>query len=136
METRIERDFPVVLGELEPIHDWLHQSAAAIGLPDAVENQLLLVAEELFVNLVTYGGAAGASRARFAVFSDEDNVCLEMLDTGGAFDPFAAQGPPSPDSLLGRGGLGLYLIRNFAIKTEYARDAGHNRARVWLARTT
>ena len=103
-------------------------------LDDAVTQQLSLVAEELFVNLVTYGAAPSGSQARFALYPDGPSVCLEMLDAGGAFNPFAAQGPPSPNYLLGLGGLGLYLIRNFAEKTEYSRDAGHNRARVWLAR--
>ena len=61
----MERDFPVVLSELEHIHAWLHDGAAALGLSAEVEHQLFLVAEELFVNLVSYGAAPDASRARF-----------------------------------------------------------------------
>ena len=67
--------------------------------------QLSLIAEELFVNLVTYGTAPSSSQARFALSADCRSVCLEMLDCGG---------------------LRFYLIRNSAEKTEYSRAAGHN----------
>lgn len=132
--TRAQHDFPTQLPQLEPIRDWICDWCEKEELDDSVTQRLSLVAEELFLNLVNYGNAATGSQARFALYPDGPSVCLEMIDSGGAFDPFAAQTPPSPDSMLGRGGLGLYLVRNFAEKAEYSRDAGHNRSRVWLAR--
>ena len=130
----MEREFPVVLQELEQIQNWLLNWGAAQSLSDAVSHRLTLVAEELFVNLVTHGNPGEGSRVRLAVHATGDDVCLEMVDSGDPFDPFASQDPPPDRAMLGLGGLGLYLIRNLAKKTEYVRQPGENRTRVWLAR--
>jgi len=74
--TGAQQDFPVLLPQLEPIQNWLLAWCRKEKLDDAVTQQLSLVAEELFVNLVTYGAAPSGSQARFALYPDGPSVCL------------------------------------------------------------
>jgi serine/threonine-protein kinase RsbW len=105
------------------------QFATARGLDAAAEARLALVVEELVTNLAKYGFPdAPRGSATLRLGWENEQLTLQMIDDGQAFDPLTA---PPPDLDLPTeerpvGGLGLHLVRSLAATAHYARRDGHN----------
>jgi anti-sigma regulatory factor (Ser/Thr protein kinase) len=106
-----------------------HQHA----LPDDVEFDLNLAAEEFFTNTLNHGhcqGGEGVAEVVFALLPD--GVALEYADRGEAFNPLDAPVPDIAAPLDERpvGGLGVHLVRQIMRDFEYRRSDGWNRTRM------
>jgi len=124
------------ISELPAVYAALETFAAAKGLPDTVRRSLLLVVEELFSNTVTHGYPDGASDeiAVSAVLGPK-HVELTLADRATPFDSGVA--PEGPDRSvdieeMGVGGLGLFLVHQFADEVTTKRVGDVNRTVVLL----
>ena len=84
-----------------------------------------LVVEEIATNIVKYGYAKGAPGVIQLRCSCENDVLRVVIrDQGNPFDPRIAPDPEMSDDLASRkiGGLGIYLVREFADNLSYHHD--------------
>lgn len=95
-----------------------------------------LVLEELLANFVSHAVDDGQLKLMdLQVRVTPDEIELHFCDDGRAFDPTAGPDPPPPTSIdqARPGGLGLMLVRRWARRTEYRREAGRNHVTVVIA---
>jgi len=97
---------------------------AAHGVPRAVSDQVLLAADEAFVNAFMHGGdIGGAVEVRAQVLHDQ--VLVEIRDRGCGFDAGTVDVATMPDPLATHG-RGLFLIHQLMDKVEVRSPAaGH-----------
>jgi sigma-B regulation protein RsbU (phosphoserine phosphatase) len=115
------RAFPGTLDGAAEAEAWAAAECGRRALSPDSAYALTLCVEELFVNAVRHGRAR---EIRLALTP----AGLEFRDDGEAFDPTRApakrlQGP-APDFEVG--GFGVGLVRQFADRLDYAREAGWN----------
>lgn len=104
----------------------VRSACAAVQAPPDFEDELLLLAEEACVNVMMHAyppGLPGPLALR--VRRSRRGVELRLQDQGVAFDPLALPAPDLTASAEARavGGLGVHLIRRFADRLHYRRDA-------------
>lgn len=97
-------------------------------LPEEVLLGLLGVTEEIFLNIAhyAYGGAHGSMTLE--IRKEADTICLIFTDTGIPFNPLTH---PDPDTTSGGGerkigGLGIFMVRNYADQLSYRYEGGKN----------
>jgi anti-sigma regulatory factor (Ser/Thr protein kinase) len=107
------------------------QAAAALAAAGPVlAGRGELVVEELALNAVQHGGAAGLLRLGIDL---EPAACTLVLeDQGGDFDPAAAEARPLQQDDDRIGGLGLLLVQRFAKALRHERIPGGNRTTLRL----
>src|SRR5215469_14544613 len=94
-------------------------------------NELDLVVEEIFMNIARYSypkGADGVVSVAYTVWGWGE-LAVEFGDQGIEFNPLAVFPPDLADDLDQRraGGLGVYLVKEFADSLRYRREHGWNR---------
>lgn len=118
------------IDDLETIYTGLSRFAETGGLPDALRGTLFLVAEELFSNIVRYGYANDTvDTVIVSVIHDGDFVRLTIRDHAAEFDASILPGRPDFEADLDSkevGGLGLYLVHEFAHSVESRREGEVN----------
>jgi len=118
------------IDELETIYDGLSRFIETAGLPETLRGTLFLVVEELFSNIVRYGYATDADDTIIiSVVRDGEFLRLTIRDHAAEFDASILPGPPDFEVDLESkeiGGLGLYLVHEFAHSVESRRDGAAN----------
>ena len=111
------------------------------GLAQRDMLRLVLVAEELFTNVVEHGHGGGDAGAelRVELVPSPGRVALMIEDRAAPFDPLAQARahPPALDADADArpvGGLGLHLVAQLAVEARYVREQGCNR--VWIVLAT
>jgi serine/threonine-protein kinase RsbW len=101
---------------------------AGAGVDPRASHHVALALDELLTNLGSHGNSADKP-ATVRVAVEPDMVKAEVLDSGPAFDLRTAPDPDLSQSIEDRqvGGLGLFLIRQFASEIGYDRRDGINR---------
>ena len=118
------------LEELARLYEALEQFADRAHLPQPTRRVLLLIVEELFTNVIHHGYDPGAvDSIALSMRRDGGLVQLTIRDGGRPFD--ASRAPSEPDAELTLdqmpvGGLGLYLVHEFAQSVESRRDGAVN----------
>ena len=107
----------------------VREALTAEGCGEKAVMQLTMAAEELFLNVASYGYPEGAGTVTVELRIREGRVTMTLRDSGPAFDPFCDAPPPdlSPDLRERRiGGLGVYLVRKTMDSVRYDRIDGEN----------
>jgi serine/threonine-protein kinase RsbW len=116
------------LSSLEPLLDFVADFAKAHRLDESVVFAMNLAVEELFTNMVKYGGGEDAVSVALAVRGDD--LVIELVHAGAApFDPTSAE-PVDPTRPLGErvpGGVGLHLVRSMMDRVAYQHRDGEVR---------
>lgn len=116
--------------DLDVIYAGLASVLAEAGLPDSLRKTLFLICEELFSNVVRYGYKDGEEdRIDLTVVCDADSITLTFHDHAAEFDISVAPDAPSDDRSLDQmdvGGLGLYLVHQFAASVRNWRESDAN----------
>lgn len=110
MREHFRRD----IGVLEKVFEFTGGFAAGCGLSESVGYALRLAVEEIFTNIVKYGGSSERDVA-VELRVDGGELVIEIVDEGaGPFDPTGAPGVDVGRPLEERreGGLGIHLIRS------------------------
>jgi len=125
------RRFPARVGELNSLFQWIEQwlREHTIASPELVSD-LRLVAEEVFLNIVSYSGLSEQDCVQVVLGRDASRVVLEFVDRGRPWNPLEQ----APEVTLGQstddatiGGLGVFLVHYLTDDRLYRRDDGANR---------
>ena len=115
---------------LSEIKSFVSAGLEAMGCPEEAREQLLVVADEIFGNIVNYAyeGAAGKATVRLEAGAEPRSVVMTFLDGGTPFNPLAMKAPDT--SLKARerkiGGLGIFMVRKLADEVTYEYADGKN----------
>lgn len=91
------------------------------------KNQLLIVAEEVFINIASYA-YEGRGYCTVDVNYENDVLTLVFSDNGVKFDPLAKEDPNTKQKAEDRqiGGLGIFMVKNLMDKVYYEYKDGKN----------
>ena len=125
------RRFPARVAALDSLFQWIEQwlREHTIGSTELVSD-LRLVAEEVFLNIVSYSGLSEQDCVQVVLGRDASRVVLEFVDRGRPWNPLEQ----APEVTLGQstddatiGGLGVFLVHDLTDDRLYRRDDGANR---------
>ncbi len=121
---------PNRIEELPGISEAVEALAQEEDWPPDVAYAIVLALEEVATNVVSHGGAEqGTSEIEIEVVSTDEEVRVEVRDSGKPFNPF--QDAPEPDidaALEDRkiGGLGVHFVRVLMDEASYRREDDRN----------
>jgi anti-sigma regulatory factor (Ser/Thr protein kinase) len=129
MAIRVELAIRNELSEVGRVADELARLAADHSIAKEVLADLQVVADEVLSNIIKYGGSESKQHSitvTLRVLPDE--VTMEFVDDGAAFDPRDAAPPPTGQGLRDRpvGGLGIQFVKALMDGIEYERNDGRN----------
>jgi phosphoserine phosphatase RsbU/P len=125
------RRFSARVAELESLFGWIDAWLETHGITSPeLASELRLVAEEVFLNIVSYSGLPEEGSVEVVLARDAARVALEFVDRGTPWNPLAQ----APEPELGQatedasvGGLGIFLVSELTDERLYRRDDGANR---------
>jgi len=106
---------------------FLRESLAPFRLDEEEFFKLELALVEICVNISRYAYGPDGGTIRLTLWT-VPGACLEIRDSGRAFDPRLVP-PPDLDGIIAagrRGGLGVYLARSLVDEFTYSREGGEN----------
>ena len=136
-DSVFERTFANDLSELEQVTEEALAFAERFEMSAAAGYSLRLSIEEIATNILKYAYEDTAPhRILLRAEMLPEQIHLSLEDDGREFDPLTVPEPNTDLPLEERsvGGLGIHLIRKFALRTRYQRLNGRNRLSVWLKR--
>ena len=95
----------------------------------AILFKITLALEELVLNVMTHGYHEGLQGITITLASDEESICIEIVDDGLPFDPLNDAPEPDLASSVGArhvGGLGVYLVLEMMNEVHYSRQSDKN----------
>jgi len=122
----VERRFPRDFSSLEQIYAFVRQFLGEHGIDEAHAWDVDLIVEELFTNMVKYGGS-DAQQIALALDWKSPTLTLRLCDSSAVdFDPTLAPPPDTNRPITDRhaGGLGIHLVRQIADDVAYVHDNG------------
>jgi anti-sigma regulatory factor (Ser/Thr protein kinase) len=135
MDTTEFRKFSANLDSLEPIREFLTDSANKLGLDKSKTYKLCLAVDEIATNIVNYGylnSGITDGIIDVVVSSNKELLTVILEDTAIAFNPFENKLPGEEDLSLPLeerpiGGLGILLAKENVDKFLYEFKNGKNR---------
>lgn len=120
--------FVAKLDNLEPMLDFVEQSAKELGFDEKKLNQVRLASEEALVNVINYAYQEKHGDIEISCTSDDKRLLLEIVDWGIPFNPLSLPEPDITSPMEERkiGGLGIFLVRSIMDKVDYRRDEDKN----------
>lgn len=116
--------------DLERIYELVERFAEDCRLPDPTRRALLLIVEELFANIVNHGyDGDNADSIIVTLERAGADVTLVLRDHAAPFDVSQVPRQPRGDQTLDEmpiGGLGLFLVHEFARSVTSRREDGTN----------
>jgi anti-sigma regulatory factor (Ser/Thr protein kinase) len=123
-------------GAISRVEAFVAAFAAQHGICNDDRARALILLEELITNLLNYGypDRTQPGAAEVVLLVKEGRLTIELIDDGGAFDPFAAPAPDFSQPLEARspGGLGLHIVRVLTERRDYSRVNDRNVTRLTL----
>lgn len=113
--------------EFKKLVTWLEEMSVKLAWPKNLHMQLNLVLEEWLVNVVSYAFENGddtVHEIELRLWQGEDEIKLEIIDDGIAFDPVKKADPDTTLPIEEReiGGLGIMFIKSSVDEFTYARE--------------
>lgn len=111
---------------LEKVQNFIISSIKAdLDIKD--KNQLLIVAEEIFINIASYA-YEGRGFCNVDVSYENDVLTVVFTDNGVEFNPLEKDDPNTKEKAEERqiGGLGIFMVKNLMDKVYYERKDGKN----------
>jgi len=117
------------LDELRRMTQWLHDSAAALGIAEKALFTLDVCANEAVANIISYAfGDRMRHDIALELHKTGTGACLVIRDHGKPFNPLEAPERDLPKAIkdAGIGGLGIHLIKHLMTRCNYERVDGVN----------
>jgi anti-sigma regulatory factor (Ser/Thr protein kinase) len=121
----MQRSFKRELGSLPPLFEFTNEAAVRYHLDKDVVHAMDLAVEELFTNMVKYGG--GGADVSVGVEVREGGLVIEMVHPGATPFDVTASGAVDVTRALDQrapGGLGLHLVRRVMDDVVYTHEKG------------
>jgi len=104
-----------------------------LKISDEELNYFVLAAEELIVNIISYGYKeqnVGYITLDLEIDEEQNKVTLQIIDDGIQFNILTVKPPNLNDTEhnLSKGGFGIHLVKSFTDKLEYEWKNMHNHA--------
>ena len=119
-----EKEFRAKMENMEEMLDFIKDFGREHGFPDSFTNQLIIVGDELFSNIIIhgYGDKPGDIFVRLLFDDDNKEFAITIIDKAVAFNQLEVNNPKVGDDPKKQpiGGLGILIVKN--IMTEYAYD--------------
>ncbi len=118
-------------GRLYDVQEFVKDCLSGCGASEKTIQQLELIVEEIFVNIVSYAynhPSEGDISISCSVEEHLMRVTLTFTDAGPEFDPLSIEDPDVKMKMEDRsvGGLGLFLVKKNVDGITYRRDNGRN----------
>jgi anti-sigma regulatory factor (Ser/Thr protein kinase) len=120
------------INELTEVQSFIQKEIASAGATKSAINQVLLAAEEIFVNICNYA-YENAGEAEISVEKNETAVVVTFSDGGVPYNPLSAADPDItlPADKRKIGGLGIFMTRKLTDGVEYEHKDGKNILRIY-----
>lgn len=138
MDAKLSVTIEANLEELARLQEQLAQFGEQQEWPPDIAYQVELVVEELCVNIVSYGTDDSSHRIELCIVSTPDELTIDIIDDGRAFDPFTEAPPPDLDSSVEErpiGGLGVHFVKTMMDDVQYRREQDRNHVKLHKRRT-
>ena len=132
-EIDLEKIFSAEVNELPMVQNYLKTELRNIGFRKNDINQVLLVAEEIFINIAKYAYKGKDGNCNIKIHVDNENVLVcTFEDSGIPFNPLKRNDPNLNVSVNERnvGGLGIYMSKNIMDNIEYQYKDNKNILRI------
>ena len=111
-----------ILSESDKISLFLADYISTNKIPDEIHNELRLVAEEIFVNIVSYAFSDSEPHTiDIELSSNSNDICMTFTDAGLAFNPLTDCDADLDNDDHCEGGMGIPLIKSLTDQQEYNR---------------
>ena len=123
---------PAKVDQLHRVLTFIHDELGRRLCPIAVQNQLDIALEELFVNICRYAYAdqdePGTCRVEYVFNAHPNAITIQLSDQGVAFNPLDREEPELPTSVEDAtvGGLGIFMAKRLVDDLSYVRDGDTN----------
>jgi anti-sigma regulatory factor (Ser/Thr protein kinase) len=115
------------LSDSSKLFDFLTQCVETIKVPDETYNDLRLILEEAFVNIVSYAYEEKETQSiTVALTNTADEICITFKDNGVAFNPLAVTAACTETDDHSEGGMGIHIIKSLSDNQEYNRVGQSN----------
>ena len=111
------------------LNDWFDALVVAREFPGTVANEIKLCLNEAVTNTLSYGFSDRTEGAvAVIVLETPTGLDVTIRDNGTAFDPMEFEVQPFAETVEEAriGGLGVFLIKEFASDVSYAREEDEN----------
>lgn len=137
MPTTQSLTLPAKTEALGAVTRFIRDGAREADLPEARMEQIDLLVEEIFVNIARHAyhaDAPGVVSVEYSVLGPGE-LAVEFGDQGKEFNPLTVAAPELGSELDQRraGGLGVFLVKEFADSLSYRREQGWNRLTVGIS---
>ena len=110
------------IAECEKLVDLWTSYAKSNNIPDDIKNDLRLVTEEIFANIINYAHKSDDIQSVDIEFSSgTDSISITFTDTGIAFNPIVDCNKDIEQDDHCEGGMGIHLIMSLTDHQEYNR---------------
>ena len=122
---------PAQIAEFPRVSEFIENQAQQAGLDPKEITQLLIAAEEAYVNIAHYAyadAAPGQAEIYCEALSDGTGIAVSFRDNGQPFNPLANSEPEINAPLQEReiGGLGIFMIKKMMDDVSYCYQDGKN----------
>jgi sigma-B regulation protein RsbU (phosphoserine phosphatase) len=127
-----EITLPAILENLDRLLEWVETFLADRSCPAKIRQQLVMAAEEIFMNIVHYAYPGKTGNATVRTGRAGEVFVLQYEDEGVPFNPLEWPKPVLKGGIEDRsiGGRGIYLIKKMTDRMSYARLSGKNQLTV------
>ena len=125
-----ELTIPALVENLPRVLEFVDRNLEGLGMSPADQMQVDVAVEEIFVNIASYAyiPEEGPATVRFETTQPPVSVIVSFLDRGVPYDPLAKPDPDldQPLQKRRRGGLGIYMVKQYMDGIEYEYRDGQN----------
>jgi anti-sigma regulatory factor (Ser/Thr protein kinase) len=117
------------LDSMEAVQDFVIQGVDGANLSEGLRQDIRLVLEEVFSNIVFYAYPGSDGTVRITCFWRSDRVySIRFSDSGVAFNPLEYEVADLEQDFGNReiGGLGIHLVKRLVHEIHYTRDGQSN----------
>lgn len=114
--------------KLDLVLDFVNCLLEEAGCPKAVQYELDIAVEELFVNVAHYAYTPQVGPVTIQTEIKDDSVSISFIDSGKPYNPWEKEDPDTTLSAEERmiGGLGIYMVKKSMDEVGYVYKDGKN----------